>query len=168
MKKYALIYLLVLGLVWVFWPRAHKATSTPEDDLRITISIRPMRGIHSDWHREVLINYNGDRIFKKLFEDTGWWRGSNLYRHISGAYVVHEGQGWCFGFTLEPFEFTKEFDSSCVKGQITTKGLNDSSHYYRDLIYLGYFYETWRDEEGVRIRYSGADQTPEVELPDGP
>lgn len=152
----------------MFYPRVHKTSATPEEYLQITMSIWPMQGFHSDWHRKVLITYNGQRISKELFGDTGWWRGSNLYRHISGAYVVHEGQGWCFGFTLEPLEFNRTLEDFCIKGQITKENLNGHSRYYRDLIYLGHFYETWRDEKGIRIRYTTADQTPEVELPDGP
>ncbi|MDA8585360.1 hypothetical protein N9L47_03725 [Rhodobacteraceae bacterium] len=168
MKKWALMLVIIFALAWLFWPRVHEATATPEADLQITIFIWPMQGIHSDWHREVSVAYNGERISKDLFGDTGWWRGSNLYRHISGSYLVHEGQGGCFGFALEPLEFNTTFDGSCVKGQVTTSAAKGHSLYYRDLIYLGHFYETWRDEEGGRIRYSEASQTPEVELPDGP
>lgn len=168
MKKWVLTLLIIFALGWMFWPRIHKASAAPEAHFKITMSIRPMPGIHSDWHRKATITYKGERISKELLEDTGWWRGSNLYRHISGAYVVHEGQGWCFGFTLEPLEFDRTLEDVCIKDKITTDTLNGRSHYYRDLVYLGHFYETWRDKDGVRIRYSGADRTPEVELPDGP
>lgn len=168
MKKWVLIPLKFFLLGWVFWSWIHRASASPEEHLQITMSIWPMQGIHSDWHRKVSINYKGERISKELLGDTGWWRGSNLYRHISGAYVMHEGQGWCFGFTLEPLEFDRALEDVCIKGQIPTGTFNGRSLYYRDLIYLGHFYETWRDKEGVRIRYSGADRTPEVELPDGP
>ncbi len=127
-----------------------------------------MQGIHSDWHRKVTVNYNGEQISKNLFGDTGWWRGSNLYRHISGFYVVHEGQGGCFGFTVDPLEFKTSLDDSCIKGHFKINILNGYSLYYRDLIYLGHFYETSQDKNDVRIRYSTARQTSEIELPDGP
>ena len=140
----------------------------PEVDLQITISIQPMQSIHSDWYREISVSYNGEQISKELFEDTGWWRGSNLYRHISGSYVIHEGQGGCFGFTLEPLTFNKTPEGVCVKGQVTPSISIRQSLYYKDLIYLGHFYEARREKNGVPIRYSKAEQTPEVELPVGP
>lgn len=168
MKKWFLLPTAVLTLALAFSLRGHRASAIPEENLKVTMSITAMAGIHSDWHRNVSISYKGRRIGKKLYQDTGWWRGSNLYRHTSGAYVVHEGQGWCFGFTLEPLQFNKALEKNCVKGQGTEENPNGYSLYYRDLIYMGHFYETWRDEEGIRIRYSPAGQNPEVELPDGP
>ena len=168
MRKLALLLSIVFATTWFFWPRVYEATATPQGDLHITISIWPMQGIHSDWNRKVSVVYNGERISKDLFGDTGWWRGSNLYRHISGSYVVHEGQGWCFGFTLKPLEFDRTLEESCVKSQSAKSTLDGQSLYSRDLIYLGHFYKTWRDEDGVRIRYSEANRTPEVELRDGP
>lgn len=168
MNRSTLVIVIIVALAWLFWPRFHEATAIPEPDLQITISIRPMQGLHSDWYRKVSVVYNDEKISKDLLQDTGWWRGSNLYRHTSGAYVIHEGQGWCFGITLEPLEFDTRLGSSCLKDEVTTGTIDGHSLYYRDFIYLGHFYETWRDEEGVRIRYSEARLTPEIELPDGP
>lgn len=165
--KWPLIVAAGFSPVWLFWPQFHKASAIPEPDLEVAISIRSMSGIHSDWHRRISVTYLGHQISKDLMGDTGWWRGSNLYLHTSGSYVLHEGQGWCFGVSLEPLEF-HQTDASCVKGDITTSTLEGHSAYYSNLIYLGHFYETRRDEEGVRIRYSEAGQTSEVELPDGP
>lgn len=166
MLKSALSLLAVTAVAWALSPEVHKATAMPKTDLRITMTIWPMQGIHSDWHRRVTISHNGERISKDLFGDTGWWRGSNLYRHASGAYVVHEGQGGCFGFSLDPLAFRTGFDDACIKGDVTTGPLNGYSLYHPDLIYIGHFFETWRDENGVRLRYSVAAQTPEIALPD--
>ena len=80
---------------------------------------------------------------------------------------MHEGQGWCFAFTLDPLEFTYS-DDSCLKGRFEFETSDGRSHFYKDLWYLGHFYEMWRDKDGVRIRYSDARRTPEIELPDGP
>ena len=137
----------------------------PEDGLEVTVSIWAMHSLHSDWHREVNVVYRGSRISKRLFEDTGWWRGSNLYRHTSGAYVIHEGQNGCFSFTVDPLEFADTPSGVCEKSE-TTDQIGDGSRYYPELTYLGQFHETYRDEDGIRLRFLAPQDMPEVELPD--
>lgn len=154
------------GVAWMFWPRVHSATAVPEADLEISISIWPMQSIHSNWHRKVSVEYGGTRIAMRLFEDTGWWRGSNLYVHSSGTYVVHEGQSGCFAFTTEPTEFVSVPSGVCTKRSSVSHHAEQGSQFYRDLVYLGHFQETYRDPEEVRIRFLTSSQTPEVELPE--
>ena len=167
MYKWVLISFVVLGgATWALWPRFHSAAVEPEANLEVRLTIWPMQSIHSDWHREVSIEYDGTRISRRLFEDTGWWRGSNLYVHTSGAYVIHEGQNGCFAFTAEPPEFLGVPNGVCTKRDLVDHGGGHSSRFYRDLEYLGHFHETYRDPDGVRIRFSSARQTPEVELPE--
>jgi len=166
-KKWVLMSFVVLGgVTWALWPRFYSATTVPEANLEISLTIWPMQSIHSDWHREVSIEYDGARISRRLFEDTGWWRGSNLYVHTSGAYVIHEGQSGCFAFTTEPIEFVGVPNGVCTKRNLVNHGGEQDARFYRDLEYLGHFHETPRDPGGVRIRFSSASQTPEVELPE--
>lgn len=167
MKKWALISLAVLGgVTWTFWPRFHTATAQPEAALEISITIWSMQSIHSDWYREVSVEYDGTRIAMRLFEDTGWWRGSNLYVHTSGVYVIHEGQNGCFAFTTDPTEFVSVPSGVCTKRSFVNHNAEQGSRFYRGLEYLGHFHETYRDPEDVRIRFSNSSQTPEIELPE--
>lgn len=166
MKKIALSSIAIFALIWVFLPRIHSATAKPETDLEITFSIWPLQSLHSDWHRKVSIDYRGARIEKRLFEDTGWWRGSNLYIHNSGTYVVHEGQNGCFAFTVEPTEFVEVPNGVCAKQNSLVRSSDQSSLYYRGLKYLGHFQETYRNTEGVRIRFLEPSHMPEVDLPE--
>lgn len=169
-KSWALVLLLGLGLAWLLWPLskpgAYRATATPQSGLEITLSIRPMRSLQSDWHREITISYNGEQISQDLLGDTGWWRGSNLYRHVSGAYLLHEGQAGCVGLTLEPLAFDMGLAAECSQSRPPSRPVEGHSPYYTNLIYLGHFYETWRDPEGVRLKFSDPGQTAEIKLPD--
>ena len=81
----------------------------------VSMSVTPMIGIHSDWNRAFTVNDSDTTASIDLFEDTGWWRGSHLYLHSSGTYVVHEGQNGCFGFTLDPVSFEVRTSISCAK-----------------------------------------------------
>ncbi len=168
MKKW--LFALCVGSVGIilFWPRSYHAKATLVSGPEITILIAPMFGLHSEWTRQVSVEYNGEWVSKELMSDTGWWRGSNLYRHTSGAYVIHEGQGWCFSFTLEPLEFDTTPNISCLKNTIVHASLGKESPYYQDMSYLGRFIENSYHSDGQRISFTLADQAPELELPDGP
>jgi len=166
-KKWAFISATILALTtWMFWPRVHTATAMPEAGLAITFSIWPLPSLHSDWHREVSIEHRGERINKRLFEDTGWWRGSSLYVNKSAVYVINEGQAGCFSFATEPLGFVSVPDGVCTKRSSSGRDGDQGSQYYRDLTFLGHFDETYGDPEGVRLRFLDADQITEVELPD--
>ncbi|NIZ62540.1 hypothetical protein DL239_16330 [Sedimentitalea sp. CY04] len=125
-----------------------------------------MFGFHSDWTRAISVKYGAKEIQQDLFEDTGWWRGSHLYRHKSGIYVIHEGQNGCFGFTVEPLSFDVRASISCEKSMTARQEISGASQYYTDLIYLGAFSETPNAPDGVPISFVSADERPEAELPD--
>jgi hypothetical protein len=147
----------------------------------VTMSVTPMFGIHSDWNRALTV-YDGDTTASiDLFEDTGWWRGSHLYLHSSGTYVVHEGQNGCFGFTLEPVSFDARTSISCAKTadmdirlSADSPELNGypASKYYIGLFYIGRFVEAdrvpeLRDTRGeTPIVFQTYEQKAEPELPE--
>lgn len=128
--------------VLLLWPSTrHHAVANPEPNLEVTLSIWAMQvSIHSDWQREIVVLYKGERIAMRLFEDTGWWRGSNLYQHVSGTYILHEGQSGCISFTIEPLMFVDTPESACIKTLVSVPdSSNHSSLYYQNMLYLGHF-----------------------------
>lgn len=145
------------------------------------MSVTPLFGFHSDWDREFTVR-DGDTVASiDLFEDTGWWRGSHLYLHSSGTYVIHEGQNGCFGFTLEPVSFEVHTSISCVKtADMAIRVSEDNpelngypaSRYYVGLFYVGRFVEAGR-VPGLRdaraetpIVFQTYEQQAEPELPE--
>lgn len=167
MKKWAFISVIILALpTWMFWPRFHTSTAIPQADLEITFTIWPLPFLHNVWRREVSIEYRSEDVKARLFDDGGWWRGSSLYQHISGVYVIHEGQNGCFAFTIEPIEFVSVPDGVCTKRNSFERDGDQGSQYYNDLTFLGHFDKTYRDPEGVRLRFLEADEIAEVELPE--
>lgn len=163
-KWIVLLGILIAG--FAFYPRSYQATAILQEGLNITYSVRPMFGFHSDWTRVVSVKQGATEIQQELFEDTGWWRGSHLYLHKSGAYVIHEGQAGCFGFEVEPLSFDVRERISCEKNMANQQREDGASLYYSDLIYLGVFVETPNSVEGSPIRYIPAAEKPEAELPD--
>jgi len=125
-----------------------------------------MFGIHSDWHRSIAISHNGELIEHDLIGDTGWWRGSHLYRHVSGTYVIHEGQMGCFGFKTSPLTFQITERISCEKQPELQNQAHNASRLYRDLTYLGVFTEYPPESAGDGFQFVPADVAPETELPD--
>lgn len=164
MKWVALLGILFVG--FACYPRSYQATATPQEGLNITYSVRPMFEFHSDWTRAVSVKYGATEIQQDLFEDTGWWRGSNLYRHKSGVYVIHEGQNGCFGFRVEPLSFDVQERISCEKTASTQQQESGASRYYSDLFYLGAFIETPTSPDGAPITFISASEKPEAKLPD--
>ncbi|NJM83608.1 MAG: hypothetical protein HC844_15045 [Tabrizicola sp.] len=165
---------IIRRLAWLGLPLAllacqsdtHEARATPQEGLLVTYMVVPMFGWHSDWTRTVAVSFQGAEIRRELFEDTGWWRGSHLYRHSSGAYVIHEGQAGCFAFTAEPLAFDPPQLISCEKDPVAASRGGAGSRYYVDLTYLGAFVETPRVGTGGPIAFIPAEQSPEAELPD--
>lgn len=67
------------------------------DGTEITLTIRPMLfTVHSEWERWLRIRKNGTTRRVELIDDTGWWRGSYLYRDTADRLIMHEGQIGCF------------------------------------------------------------------------
>ncbi len=155
-------------------PFTSEATADLPGQISVTMSVRPMAGWHSDWHRTLTIATPDGTISQPLFEDTGWWRGSNLYLHASGVYVLHEGQAGCILLPTRPLTADDEPDISCDRaspatvaqppdGQAASAGFPPSL-FYRDLFYVGHFAETPDAEEA--ITFMSFDQQPEPDLPD--
>ncbi len=94
-------------------PFTSEATADLPGQISVTMSVRPMAGWHSDWHRTLTIATPDGTTSQPLFEDTGWWRGSNLYLHASGVYVLHEGQAGCILLPTRPLTADDEPDISC-------------------------------------------------------
>lgn len=130
-----------------------------------SMKVRPMIGIHSDWHREFVIGNGTSSKSRNLFDDSGWWRGSHLYLHRSGTYVVHEGQAGCFRFALETLSFDVGQNISCVKVRTPASQVPGdkmeirgypASKFYKGFYYVGRFFEAG---------YQSHQQHGEVELP---
>lgn len=147
----------------------------------VSMSVTPMFGIHSDWDRALTISDGDTTASIDLFEDTGWWRGSHIYLHSSGTFVVHEGQIGCFGFTLEPVSFGARTSISCAKMADTAARLSadspelngyPASRYYVGLFYVGRFVEAGRVPELLDMRaktpivFQTYEQQAEPELPE--
>lgn len=147
----------------------------------VSMSVTPMFGIHSDWNRALTISDGDTTASIDLFEDTGWWRGSHLYLHSSGAYVVHEEQVGCFEFTLKPVSFDARTSMSFAKMADAAIRLSAGSHelngypasrHYVGLFYIGRFVEAGRVPElrdtrtETPIVFQTYEQQAEPELPE--
>lgn len=146
------------------------ATYSDPEGTTVTMSVYPMLSIHSDWHRKLKISDDRDSIKINLFEDTGWWRGSSLYKHTSGSYVLIEGQNGCITFTAKPLSFESNKQIPCHSNKedkiIFHRGHGlPISRYYEDMIYLGTFYEQSSDD-GASIRFYSYLEREERLLPD--
>jgi hypothetical protein len=174
MRLVVFLSLAAAVLVSGCWPKVYRTTVSLAADAEMTMSVHAMPGWHSDWYRALRISAPEGTIETDLFEDTGWWRGSNLYVHTSGVYVLHEGQAGCIVFATKPLAFVTDQAISCDRiepvmisdetGLPDVRAGGTTSRFYRDLRYIGHFAETPRDDE--KIRFISADEQPEVELPD--
>lgn len=148
------------------------ASVTLPGEATVTMTVWPMFGLHRDWHRRLTIRAAGREVSTDLLGDTGWWRGSNLYLHTSGTYMLHEGQAGCLAFTTAPAAFVSAAGISCEKRDAPVSASADDaglkrkpgSRFYLDLVYIGRFDETTGD--GAPIRFIGGAELAEVELPD--
>lgn len=166
MKKLlsGLFVLVVLTLVWTFFEQPRRiAIAELGGGNEVSMRLRPMFSMQSDWTRTLVLLSPSGHFEKELPEDTGWWRGSNLYLHDTGVYVMHEGQAGCVTFTMSPPKIIRAPEISCEKvgGQTGGEG---QSRFYRGMRYLGQFIETARED--VAVRFIDANEAPEPELPD--
>ncbi|KXF90307.1 hypothetical protein AT574_12085 [Phaeobacter inhibens] len=129
-----------------------------------------MFSLQSDWHRTLIVERGGETISRELFEDTGWWRGSNLYLAEAGLFVLDEGQNGCIAFRLDPLRFGDKA-ARCHKRrqtlankEISGRDDNTRSYVYPGMRYLGRFAETLDDR--ARVEFISAEETPEIRLPD--
>lgn len=170
------VFVIALAVAPIVSGCANESSASAEliGGASVTMLIRPMSSLHSDVHRRLAIEAADERISTDLLDDTGWWRGSNLYRHESGAYVLHEGQAGCIVFTTSPVALSARSDISCEKYETTLihgsseegQDLADEpkSKFYPDFVYIGSFVEMTGGE--VTIRFLRHDEKPEAELPE--
>ncbi|WP_299937528.1 hypothetical protein [uncultured Pelagimonas sp.] len=148
----------------------HRAIADLEGGVRVTLAARGLFGLHSDWHRTLIVEHNGRAVSRELAGDTGWWRGSNLYLAEAGLFVLDEGQNGCIAFRLAPVRFD-DAAAQCRKRRATlTEGDRagetdtDQSYIYPSMRYVGRFDEVLGDR--ARIVFLPTDGTPEIRLPD--
>ena len=168
------VLLLLAASLTACRPFGSKATADLPGQISVTMVVRPMAGWHGDWHRTLAMATPDGTTTQQLFEDTGWWRGSNLYVHASGLYVLHEGQAGCIVLPMQAPTGDAEPDISCDKASPApvTQTLEVQpgspgfplSRFYRDLFYIGHFAETPDAEEA--ITFIPVDQQSEPDLPD--
>lgn len=149
------------------------ASAVLPHETKVTLSMQPMMSLQSDWYRNLTIKNRTTSVSMTLFEDTGWWQGSNLFIDESGTYILHEGQSGCQAFTVSPPAFVPVPDHVCVKlataltsDETGTNALGQypKSRFYPDLFYVGRFEET--RVGAVPIRFVPQKEQPEAELPE--
>lgn len=149
---------------------AHQASVTLASGVRVSLAVSGMFSLQSDWHRTLIVEHRGEIITRELSEDTGWWRGSNLYLAEAGLFVLDEGQAGCIAFRLDPVRFDDEAARCRARRQLLTteeasgKDDNTRSFVYPGMRYLGRFAETLDDR--ARVEFISAGEAPEVRLPD--
>lgn len=121
----------------------------------VTMTVRGMFSMQSDWMRSLRVEQNGESVSIDLGADTGWWRGSNLYRSQRGVYVLDEGQAGCKAFMIDPPRFLVSAGALCDRspGVPIAEPKSDStrSKIYPALEYLGRFVEARNGTRGVRF-----------------
>jgi hypothetical protein len=78
------------------------AWESPGVGVRLEMVLSPVWSLQSDWERTLTIVAPGGSASLHLFQDTGWWRGSNLYDGGQGTWVLDEGQLGCVSIVLDP------------------------------------------------------------------
>lgn len=165
------VVLAVFALIWT--PSAQKertAIVDIGDGIVISMRLRPMFSLQSDWHRTLGLRSSSATLKTQLSEDTGWWRGSNLYRHEAGIYILDEGQGGFVSFTISPLKLVTTPKIFCTTSEVETENgaepelAGEPSQFYCGVRYLGQFAETRRGD--VAIRFIPASEAAEQELPE--
>lgn len=149
--------------------REHQASVNLEGGVRVSLAVSGMFSLQSDWYRTLIVEHRGEIVSRKLSEDTGWWRGSNLYLAEAGLYVLDEGQMGCIAFRLNPVRFERTAARYCKRSDTLTNkdaGRNDKtrSAVYPGMRYLGRFVENRRNH--LRVAFISAGKAPEIKLPD--
>ncbi|GAA6164373.1 hypothetical protein NBRC116590_20770 [Pelagimonas sp. KU-00592-HH] len=102
-------------------------------------------------------------------EDTGWWRGSNLYLAEADLVILDEGQGGCVAFRLNPVRFDDQA-SRCperleklTNEEVSGGNTNAKSDVYSGMRYLGRFNEAL--DKGAPVELLTQEEAPEIRLP---
>lgn len=173
MRNMIWTFLILAAALYALLPKTYTATAQFAGDVEISLSLRPMFGWHSDWYRRLHVISPAISSTHDLFGDTGWWRGSNLYLHSSGSFILHEGQAGCLVFDALPSMNRPKPVVTCKKtvGKPRPWPSVDKlpqgampSALFDDLAYLGHFAEG--GGEDPPLRFIPAADGPEPELPD--
>ena len=134
-----LVLLLVLGACWPRWQGAEAELG----DVRLEMQLRPLAGLHSEWRRRLRVDGPAGAATLPLFEDTGWWRGTSIYRRADGTILLHEGQGGCL--VLDPATSARRSgDDLCRAALPRGEPWRRLSEVLPGLTYLGHFSEAGR------------------------
>ena len=157
MRRLTGLLLVLMIALPACWPISQHATVEVHDGAKISLVVRPMFSFHSDWYRKLVIETQEGSFEQALFEDTGWWRGSNLYLHKSGIYILHEGQAGCMELTVLSPQLDSYPEISCEKSIAELDGSafggNDAlqrfppSKFYKDFMFIGHFMEKPNERE---------------------
>ncbi len=141
-------YVILAAALWsvasCIFPFAHRATAHLGGTSSITLIAYPLFGFQSDWSRSYAISDGEVTVRIKAFEDTGWWRGSALFRDKSGAFVIDDGIDY-FYFSVCPPEVLRDLPDAplppCEASNVSVGKLSNRNSPRSDLLYLGTFYE---------------------------
>ena len=158
------VFALMLPLTMAACKSEHSRTVEIDEAQHVTMSLSGMFSLQSDWERRLTIHDGDEAIEVELLSDTGWWRGSGLYLHNSGLYVLNEGQGGCVVFQASPpkiIEGRAQFCDRAPKGAEPDTSVFQSnacvpSRFYSDLCFVGLFFEAEGLENAMQFNGSGS------------
>lgn len=136
--------ILLWSVVSCVFPPSHVASAKLDGTTTLTLVAYPLGGFHSDWRRGYEISDGQSTVTIDAFEDTGWWRGSALFRDETGAYFIDDGIDYFF-FSVCPPEVLERLPATPLSA-CEGSGLLDGIASHREtpspnLTYLGTFYE---------------------------
>jgi|29_taG_2_1085357.scaffolds.fasta_scaffold09778_1 hypothetical protein len=163
-----LILPLMFPVVLTACQGEHNRTVIIEDGRHVKMSLTSLFSLQYDWDRQLTISDRKREIQIELTSDTGWWRGSSLYRHRSGVYVLNEGQGGCIVFQFNPLETLGGYSHFCDRKPTFEKQSAVSSNvetctpsrHYADLCFLGLFFEAEGLEAALQFNWSDTQDEP--------
>jgi len=137
-------------------PPKHSAQVSLGNGVTATLTGTPLFGFHSDWSREFAISDGAQSHSVDLFEDTGWWRGSNLYFYPPSTYALNGNPADFEVFTVDPLSFPERAampdgvfrdDTAAALGKLATYDGYPASRYHAGMFYVGRFVEKHRVPE---------------------
>jgi len=157
-----LIIMLTFALITFFMISWHLSKTTVsaelEDSIKVSMTLKPAFmtyaiGLHSDYHRDLRVNTKSRTKSKSLFMDTGWWRGSQLYRAKDGSVILHEGQNGCLLLvtaegapSITSIDCTERLADSIDPSCTAPSAKPQPSFQFSGWTYLGRFYEVGYDD----------------------
>jgi hypothetical protein len=110
----------------------------------LTLVAHPSFGFQSDWSRAYEISDGETSVTIRAFDDTGWWRGSAVFRDRSGAFFIDDGIDYFF-FSICPPQVLERLPTTplpvCEESGALDGVASDRNSPSPDLVYLGTFLE---------------------------